>query len=171
MIAPTEASPVNKLISSFSSLFKLKRATAWLLKFKLYLVSRTIRKEKNPISCSITVDELREAEAELIKYEQRQCFGEMLKRVPKGIQVLPKSPLQKLNPVMIDGILRVGGRLDKAPISFNARHPVILPFVSHLTDLIVFSYHEIAGHAGISFTMNLLTQKFWILKKHQQCEE
>ena len=163
LIAPTEASPVNKLISSFSSLFKLKRATAWLLKFKLYLVSR-IRKEKNPISCSITVDELREAEAELIKYEQRQCFGEMLKRVPEGIQVLPKSPLQKLNPVMIDGILRVGGRLDKAPISFNARHPVILPFVSHLTDLIVFSYHEIAGHAGISFTMNLLTQKFWILK-------
>ena len=72
------------------------------------------------ISCSITVDELREAEAERINYEQRQCFGEMIKRVPEGIQVLPISPLQKLNPVMNDAVSRAGGSLDESPISFDA---------------------------------------------------
>ena len=128
-------------------------------------------KKKNPIFCSITVDELQEAETELIKYEQRQCFGEMLKRVPEGIQILSRSPLQNLNLVMIDGILRVGGCLDKAPIFFNARHPAIFPFVSHLTDLIMFSYHEIGRYAGISFTMNLLMQKFRILKTTSAVEE
>ena len=142
-LAINEPLPVDKLISSFSSLYKLKRATAWLLKFKCYLMSKTFDERKVVVNGLITVNDLRAAEAELIKYEQRQCFGEMLKRVPDGIEVSSKSPLQKLNPVLLEGVLRVGGRLDKAPVSFDIRHPVILPFVSHLTDLIVKSYMKL----------------------------
>jgi hypothetical protein len=37
------------------------------------------------------------------------------------------SKLSKLDPFIEDGILRVGGRLDRALISYDAKHPIILP--------------------------------------------
>jgi len=39
-----------------------------------------------------------------------------------------------------------------------------LPHVSHLTDLIISHYHCLADHGGVSMTLNLLIQKFWVLK-------
>jgi len=103
-LAADEPSPVDILIAFFSSLHKLKRATAWFLKFKRYLMSKVFREREILITCTLTLSDLQAAEIELIKYEQKQCFGEMLKRIPDGIQVSPKSPLGKLNPVLVDGM-------------------------------------------------------------------
>ena len=64
----------------------------------------------------------------------------------------------------MNGILRVGGGLEKASILYDTCHPIILPCVSHLTDLIIAHYHLLAGHGGVSMTLNLIMQKFWILK-------
>ena len=33
----------------------------------------------------------------------------------------------KLKPILVNGVLRVGGRLDKAAVDLSVRHPVILP--------------------------------------------
>ena len=53
--------------------------------------------------------------------------------------------MSKLNPVLIEGILRVGGRLEKAPIDYNARHPTILPNSSHFTNLLILHRHNLVG--------------------------
>ena len=140
---------VDKLISCFSNYYKLKRAVVWFSKFKHCL--RFCSFGSKPAESSVTVSSLREAELDLIRYEQVQSFGEFLKRTPEGEQTITcssKLTIGKLNPILVNGILRVGGRLEKAPILYDARHPIILPCVSHLTDLIIAHYHALAGHGG-----------------------
>ena len=45
--------------------------------------------------------------------------------------------LRKLNPILCDGIMLLGGRLARAPVSESVRHPVILPLDHHVTELLV----------------------------------
>ena len=70
----------------------------------------------------------------------------------------------KLNPVIVDGILRVGGRLSQAPLPSNARCPIILPSSSHLTELLIQYHHSLVGHSGMGHTWSSLRQQFWILR-------
>ena len=51
-----------------------------------------------------------------------------------------RSQQNKLNPILVYVILRVRGRLERATISFNVKHPMILPQHYHVTDLIIKHY-------------------------------
>ena len=72
--------------------------------------------------------------------------------------------LLKLKPILVDGVLRVGGRLDKAPVDFSVRHPVILPSDSHFTALLILHHHQLVGHSGMGHTWASLRQSYWIVK-------
>ncbi|XP_077966594.1 uncharacterized protein LOC144420808 [Styela clava] len=72
--------------------------------------------------------------------------------------------IAKLDPIIPDGILRIWGRLDKAPISFEMRHPIILPNDHHLTRLIIDFYHKKVGHSSVSHTWNVIREKYWITR-------
>ena len=61
-------------------------------------------------------------------------------------------------------MLRVGGRLNKALIDYDARPPIILLHVSHVTDIIINHFHVFSGHSKISTTLNSLFQQFWVVK-------
>ena len=74
------------------------------------------------------------------------------------------SPLRKLSPVLIDGIVRVGGRLQRAAISAAAKHPPILPGNHPVNGLIVKHHHLTEGHVGTNHVLASVRQKFWILK-------
>ena len=109
---------------------------------------------------------LREAKLDLVRYAQLS-FGEFLKRTRESEQTITcfsKLTIGKLNPILVNRILRVGGRLEKAPISYDARHSIILPCVSHLTDIIIAHDPALAGLGGVSIILNLFIQKFWFLK-------
>ena len=54
---------------------------------------------------------------------------------------LSKSPLAKLKPFLNDGVLRVGGRLDRADLNYDAKHPMILPGKHRVTEMIILHYH------------------------------
>ena len=74
------------------------------------------------------------------------------------------SPLRELNPVLFEGILRVGGRLDKASTPFEVENPVNLPSQHHVTKLIIRDHHQSVGHLGMSHTRALLRQRYWIVR-------
>ena len=78
---------------------------------------------------------------------------------------LPESPaLQLLNSVLISEVLRVGGRLAEAQISFEAKHPAILPRDHHLTHFIIQDCHaRRVGHQGLHATLNCLMQRYWVI--------
>ena len=51
--------------------------------------------------------------------------------MPVSEQLLRNKPclrkLQALNPCKVNGILRVGGRLQNSPLDKCAKHPILLP--------------------------------------------
>ncbi|KAK0139267.1 hypothetical protein N1851_024102 [Merluccius polli] len=74
--------------------------------------------EKKPL----TLDNLVTAESEIIQFSQRQQFGEEIKALQKSKQVSRNSQLFKLDPILQDGTLRVGRRLNKSAMPENAKH-------------------------------------------------
>ena len=64
---------------------------------------------------------------------------------------------------MEDGILRVGGRLERASVSYNARHLVILPRFSPLSALSVREAHKAVGHLGKNSVLAHLRKEYWII--------
>lgn len=52
--------------------------------------------------------------------------------------------MSKLNPIIEDGLLRVGDRLCKIAITEIVMHPVILTKDQHISKLILKQVHELA---------------------------
>jgi hypothetical protein len=73
------------------------------------------------------------------------------------------SRLRKLDPVLDDGLLRVGGRLEKANIPYGVKHPVILPSESAISKLILISAHQKVGDLGQNSILAEIRQKYWII--------
>ncbi len=102
--------------------------------------------------------ELQYAEREILRYVQTSSFPGTLKILTDKSPVASKAKkkaLQKeahsiyrLNPQVKDELLIAGGRLDNAPIDENTKHPIILPYKNHVTDLIVQDCHENIGYMG-----------------------
>ena len=65
--------------------------------------------------------------------------------------------------MLVDGILRVGGRLKRARFSYGNKHPITLSNNSHLTNLFIQKHHIEVGHSGASNTWTSL-QEYWIVK-------
>ena len=74
------------------------------------------------------------------------------------------SKLANLSPILIDDVIRVGGRICRAPIAFEAAHPMILPKSHHVSVLIVHYYQYVLGHAGREHVLSIIRQRFWILR-------
>ena len=61
---------------------------------------------------------------------------------PRNQRIKTTSSLYKLDPFLDgEGLLRVGGRLRKATMSFEEKHPVIISKNSHITTLLIRHYH------------------------------
>ena len=65
-------------------------------------------------------------------------------------------------PILVDGIIRVGGRLCNSEIEPDAKHPVLLSKDHHVSHLIIRHYHYVSGHSDIEHTLSLRRQKYWI---------
>ena len=70
----------------------------------------------------------------LIKFVQSQIFDKEINALDNKRSIAATSQLKSLNPILIDGMLRVGGRLENANSVEN--HPIILPN-HHLTRLVI----------------------------------
>ena len=96
----------------------------------------------------LTVAELHVAKREIFKRIQQVAFPEVIdvlsateccedKRYPKKVLKKAGSSICQLNPQLKEGLLRVGGRLVNAPFGDERKHPIILPYKHHVTDLII----------------------------------
>ena len=72
--------------------------------------------------------------------------------------------LDRLKPVIDNALLRVGGRLDNAPLADEVKHPVILPPDHHVTTVLITHYHHKVGHSGAGMTWAALRERFWIIR-------
>jgi len=192
------------LISHYSSWYRLRRAIAWILRVKKYLLHKI--KQRNTVKdpehhqdkentdkavltdehkeqqfCGIsplTLADVQEAENAVIMYVQKGAYQEEIKTLSKSPEhnngpdekvkirshhsVKKSSTISKLNPFMMDGMLRVGGRLANAALPEETRFPIILPKKSHVAELILHNIHHYTGHGGRSHMLACLHKKYWI---------
>lgn len=152
---------IERLIDYFSDWTKLRRAVAWMMRFKTYCRQQYL---KHPISCAkgeLSLKEMREATEVILKHVQCCSFAEELEHLRKGRPIKIDSCIATLNPTLDDGIIRAKGRLHFK--EWNAA-PIILPSKHHVTDLIIRFYHEIEGHMGKQQVLSETRKKFWILR-------
>ena len=115
----------------FSSWIRLKKAIAWILRYKTNLrKSIQKRKSNNEFEClesmskikPISTEEMTEAEHEIVKYVQTKSYKKEIDRLNLCKQQPSKkgtatrnSSINKLDPILDDdGLLRVGGRLQRS---------------------------------------------------------
>ncbi|XP_047541815.1 uncharacterized protein LOC125074530 [Vanessa atalanta] len=145
----------TELWERFSSFSKLVRVVAYCrrwLRIKKGLSSRPSSEalERQEIEDSITV---------CIKKCQEEGFREELEELQKhGIIDKKKKKLRTLN-IFLDseGVIRVGGRLEMSSLSFNGKHPILIPKESFLSGLLIADAHQKTLHGGPS-TSQLMGQ-------------
>ena len=121
----------------------------------------------------ITVEEMENAEREILKHIQKESFKEeiaTLREAGDGIangtrkrHIKKTSKIFKLSSHLVDGLIRDCGRHANALLQQDARHPVILPKSHHVVHLIVCYYHYISGHSGAEHVLSLARERFWIV--------
>lgn len=97
--------------------------------------------------------ELHESEIFWIKEAQKSLHS----RVKKG-------EFRALSPFLDEkGVLRVGGRVSEAVVSYESKHPALLPHKHWLSLSITRHMHQF-GHNGVATTTAKTKRKYWILK-------
>ena len=156
---------MDRLICRHSSWFRLQKSVAWLLRFKQFCRRRFLSHHLPVNAGRLTIEELSWAEKLLLKHVQRQSYGDEIKHLSASSdKALPKSSaLRKLCPIYEDGLLRVGGRMQYGPMSYEVKHPVILPQKHHLAHLIIQDFHSLNGHVGPHQVLALIRSRIWIV--------
>ena len=75
----------------------------------------------------LSAADLQEASLALCKQAQIESFKEDYEDLWAERPLPRDSSLLPLQPILVNGIIRVGGLLNKAPIPFEAKHLVIIP--------------------------------------------
>lgn len=143
----------------FSNLNRLKRAMAWVIRFKNNCI---LSDKDNKTEGNLTVEEVNEAMKILIKVAQRESFLDEIQNLNSSKSVGNKSKILNLNPFIDQyGLLRVGGRLSKLDCPENKRHPIILHSKHRLTKLIFENEHIRLLHAGPRQLLASIRENFW----------
>ncbi|XP_025263171.1 uncharacterized protein LOC112637511 [Camponotus floridanus] len=100
-----------------------------------------------------------------LRIVQQQSFAAEHKTLSEGEPVSRRSALLALRPFIAgDGLIRVGGRLGHAPLTFEEKHPIILAKDNHLSLLLVRDAHHRTLHGGPQLTRSVLIRRYWILR-------
>ena len=141
-----------------------------MARFKKYMLSRSSKAQDHVPRGPLTVPEVIDAENDIVKVVQNEAFPkeiDALNGTAPGNRkkCLPRtSPVRDLNPDVTDGILRVGGRLENASVSFEVKHLIILPSKHHVTNLIIQNCHRQQGHSDPAHVLAAIREKFWIVR-------
>ncbi|XP_068203659.1 uncharacterized protein [Palaemon carinicauda] len=106
------------------------------------------------------------AETVVVQVTQRVDYEIDIESLEKGGTIRASSSLRRLKPILRNGLLCVGGRLSSANISPSERHPIILLYKGHLTDMVIQYYYEHSNHMGVMHVLSLMREKFWVIKGH-----
>lgn len=157
-----DTNPLKLLMESTGDIHKLTCRIVAFLRLKEYLRTKEMVTER------ITVEEIEKGEAELWKYAQNSYFMKFIQTLQSKKDIPKKDPLRKLSPFIDnDGLLRVGGRLTNANLTYSAKHPIILHGSSPLVDMLIQRIHRDNGHLGRETVIAKLKEKYHIIKANK----
>lgn len=129
----------DNLITRFSDFNRWLRVTSLLLRFVKNC--KALGKYERTVGF-VKAAELKNAHDIVIRQSQLMYFQVEIRTLTAGRTLPLKHKLSPLNPFVDEkGILRVGGRLENASISYDQKHRYILHKDNFLSQLIVTEYH------------------------------
>jgi hypothetical protein len=146
------------LVSECSNFQQVKRSVAWLKRYTDFVAD-----SKNCCTGPLSVDELDSAEILASRVVQQGAYQQEIKQLQSARHVANSSSIQSLHPILKNGLLRVGGRIQRSTLCETAKHPVILPAAHPLSLAIVWSFHKSNSHCGVEATITAIRERFWIV--------
>ena len=162
---------LTSLFLRYGEWIALLKGISWIKRFKQYIVM----KKQDP-SCvnlnrgPLTINELRDATRDIIRLIQLEQFPREFRLLrskissDNGVASPRNSQLRNLCPILLDGLLCVGGRLNYTNYPQSVKHPPILPKKHWVTQLVIRYYHVIEGHCGLSQVLAAVRRHFWIIQ-------
>ncbi|XP_075150685.1 uncharacterized protein LOC142224785 [Haematobia irritans] len=152
-------------INHRNSLKTLQRIVAYVLRF---IKNSKTRKENRQNRPTLTPLELHDSLIVIVRIAQHFKFKEDILQLEKHRELKGSSQIKGLSPFLDEHtVLRVGGRLEESTLSFNAKHPMLLPFNDPISRLIFESLHKENKHCGPTALLATVRQRFWPIKgKH-----
>ncbi|XP_064650937.1 uncharacterized protein LOC135502212 [Lineus longissimus] len=137
------------------------RITAWVLRFISNLTDT--QQFSTHATGKLSLEEHAAAKDMLFRHFQSVEFGKELELLKQGKPVVKSSPLYSLSPMISsDGLIRIGGRLGNAELSYAEKHPIILP-KCRLSVLLIRSEHIRLKHASVGVLLTNLRDTYWII--------
>ena len=93
------------------------------------------------ISHKITVKYIEQGKFEIFKEAQLECFPEEFRTLKKDMSLSKYSKLLPLNPIIVDNLIRIGGRIGQLYLPFKQKHQILLPKEYFLSTLLVLEKH------------------------------
>ena len=94
----------------------------------------------------------------------KMFFSGTILSLLKGSNLEKGDKLMPFTPFLDDiGLLRVGGRLNKAPLTYSAKHPLVLHSRSRIARLLIEKAHNDCGHQGVEHEKAHLQQTFLMI--------
>ena len=144
----------------FSSKQKVINTIAYINRFI------SMKTKKSTPGESLSIEELEAAEMTIVRLIQQNYFPTELKTLTKSPEAgtIPKNSSLAPLSAFVDqhGIIRVGGRLENSDLSYDQKHPIILPSY-HYAMLIVREAHQKNLHPRPSALKSFILQKYWII--------
>lgn len=148
----------HDIISRFSSLNRALRVMSLVYRF----INRC-RNRKFPTSHDISSGEISQTKTKLIVISQKQHYPKEYDNLSCKALISRKSHILTLSPFKgNDGLLRVGGRLENAGLTYDERHPTIIPDKSHFAELLVRYTHQILLHAEYNVMLRAIRHSFYV---------
>ncbi|GBN78670.1 hypothetical protein AVEN_260252-1, partial [Araneus ventricosus] len=146
-------------LDNYSDVNKVIRITSYVLRF-----ANNCRPNREKVIGNLTANDLINAEKYWVRCVQQTEFQTEYEEIEHHKSVTRSSKLFSLNPMMTeDGLLCLGGRLQKSDFNFHEKHPLILPTKSRLSQLLIIREHQRLHHAGVSETLTQIRENYWIL--------
>ncbi|XP_058817817.1 uncharacterized protein LOC131681123 [Topomyia yanbarensis] len=135
------------------------------LQHLLRITARMIRfRHREYRAARLTAYEIDNAMQLYVKHVQRLQFAKEISQLEKHHEVHHTSPLRQLKPFLDEAhLLRVGGRLQLSDLSYDTKHPILLPHRSILTALVLHHEHNQLFHCGPQSLLAAVRKRFWII--------
>ena len=155
-------------ISKFSKFIDCIRHVSWILRF--ISNCRTKNKDDRNYEKNISYSEFLSAKMKLINCIQRDAYEIEMNSLKNGKSISKNSSLHKLDPFLDDNnVLRVKGRLANSELSYDSKHPIIIPR-GHFAKLLVRFQHTFMKHAGVDSLITSLRCNYHIIGVRKLCK-
>lgn len=151
------------MINYYDRFNKLIRITAFIFKAGEGFKRKSRAKELQNIGL-LSPELLKKAVHYWVRYSQLESYASELNRLEQGIELKNSSSLSSLCPFLdTEKIIRVEGRIANAVVSYDEKHPIIIPPHSEFGRLLVKEAHESTLHGGVQQMLHYVRAKYWLI--------